>query len=134
MTGANKTENAKLEARKGRAASEEAKILFDNEKYDGAVSRAYYSAFHYASAALLTKGLESRSHQGTQRLFHLHFIKTGVIGEKAGVLLSHAQKAREEADYYPEISFSKEVAAEQLREVEQLVGQIQSYLRKNNIA
>ncbi len=38
-----------------------------------------------------------------------------------------------EADYYPEISFSKEVAAEQLREVEELVGQIRSYLRKNNI-
>ena len=53
-----------------------------------------------------------------QRLFHLHFIRTKVFPEKIGVLLSHAQKAREEADYFAEISFSKEVAQERLKEVE----------------
>ncbi len=48
---------------------------------------------------------------------------------KAGVILSHAQKAREEADYYPEISFSKEIAEERLNEVKIFIEQIRSYLK-----
>lgn len=130
MNDTNKLGNTKLEMEKGEMALEEAQILFDNGKYDGAISRAYYAAFHYACAALLSKGLEAKSHQGMQRLFHLHFIRTKIFGEKAGVILSHAQKAREEADYYPEISFTKTIAEERLDEVGELVKQIRSYLGK----
>lgn len=129
MNEANKLGNASLEIEKGGATLEEAEILFNNGKYDGAVSRAYYAAFHYACAALLSKGLEAKSHQGMQRLFHLHFIRTKIFDDKAGIILSHAQKAREEADYYPEISFSKEVAKERLEEVKKFVKQIRSYLK-----
>ena len=74
MNDINRKENARLEKIKGDSSWEEAAILFEKEKYDGAVSRAYYAAFHYACACLLTKGLEARSHQALQRLFHLHFI------------------------------------------------------------
>src|SRR3989338_425966 len=117
MNAINRTENAKLEKSKGDNAWEEAAILFEKGKYDGAVSRAYSAAFHYACAALLTKGLESNSHKGMQRLFHLHFVRTGIFPDRVGVLLSHAQKAREEADYYPEVSFGKEIAQERVGEV-----------------
>lgn len=79
MNDTNRHENAKLEKAKGDNAWEEATLLFQGGKYDGAVSRAYYAAFHYVCAALLTKGLEARSHQGAQRLFHLHFIRTGIF-------------------------------------------------------
>lgn len=131
MNDVNKFENAGLETEKGDAALEEAQILFENKKYDGVVSRAYYAAFHYASAALLRKGLEAKSHQGMQRLFHLHFIRTKIFNDKAGITLSHAQKAREEADYYPEISFTREVAEERLNEVKKFVKQVRSYLDKS---
>lgn len=128
MTGVHRQENAKLEKAKGDNALEEAQILAEKEKYDGAVSRAYYAAFHYASACLLTKGLEAHSHQGMQRLFHLHFVRTGIFSEETGVLLSHAQKAREEADYFPEISFTKKIAQERIQEVESFVQQAKQYL------
>ncbi|MFH1653694.1 MAG: HEPN domain-containing protein [Pseudomonadota bacterium] len=128
MNNENKLGNSGLEMEKGSSALEEAQILFDNAKYDGAVSRAYYAAFHYACAALLSKGLEAKSHQGMQRLFHLHFIRTKIFNNKAGVILSHAQKAREEADYYPEISFTKEIAEERLNEVKTFVKQLHAYL------
>lgn len=82
MNEANKLGNAGFEMEKGNAALEEAQILFDNAKYDGAVSRAYYAAFHYACAVLLNKGLEAKSHQGMQRLFHLHFIRTKILSDK----------------------------------------------------
>ena len=128
MNAENRIENAKLEKTKGDNAWEEANILLEQQKYDGAVSRAYYAAFHYACAALLTKGLEAQSHRGVQRLFHLHFIRTKIFSDRVGVLLSHAQKAREEADYYPEVSFGKEIAHERVQEVEEFLKTCRPYL------
>lgn len=128
MTEENRIENAKLEKNKGDAAWEEALILLNNNKYDGAVSRAYYAAYHYASALLLTKGLEARSHRGVQRLFHLHFVRTGIFPDRIGVLLSHAQKAREEADYFPEISFTQETTKNQIKEVEDFLQAARQHL------
>lgn len=130
MNDVNKLGNAKLEMDKGDLALEEAQLLFDNSKFDGAISRAYYAAFHYTCAALLSKGLEAKSHQGMHRLFHLHFIRTKIFEERSGIILSHAQKAREEADYYPEISFTREIASERLTEVKKFIKQVRSYLVK----
>lgn len=133
MNDSNKTENARLEKEKGDAALEEAQILFNNKKYDGAVSRAYYAAFHYGCAALFSKGLEAKSHRGMQRLFYLHFIRTKIFDEEIGIILSHAQKAREEADYYPEISFSGKIARERLQEAKKLIESIRAYLHQCGI-
>lgn len=128
MTNENRVENARLEKIKGDGAWEEASILLKNDKYDGAVSRAYYAAYHYVCALLLTKGFEASSHRGMQRLFHLHFIRTGIFPDRIGVLLSHAQKAREEADYFPEISFSKETAENQVKEVDSFLQAARQHL------
>ena len=133
MNDVNRIENARLEKKKGDDSWDEARILLEKEKFDGAVSRAYYAAYHYACAVLLTKGLEARSHQGVQRLFHLHFIRTGVFTPDVGVLLSHAQKAREEADYYPEISFTREIARDRLQDVESFLAKARDFLSKVGI-
>ena len=128
MNAINRAENAVLEQAKGDSAWEEAEILFERGKYDGAVSRGYYGAFHYACACLLTKGLEARSHQALQRLFHLHFIRSQIFPETTGVLLSHAQKAREEADYFPEVTFTAEIAKDRREEARQFIAVARRYL------
>lgn len=128
MNAINKTGNTRMEKEKGDAALEEAQILFESKKYDGSVTRAYYAVFHYACAALFTKGLEAKSHRGMQRLFHLHFIRTKIFDEEFGLILSHAQKAREEADYYPEITFSEKIAKERLQDAKKFIKKIKSCL------
>lgn len=133
MNDINCTTNAKLEKAKGDSAWEEAMILFDKEKYDGAVSRAYYAAFHHSCAALLTKGMEAISHRSLQRLFHLHFIRTKIFPDNVGVLLSHAQKAREEADYFPEVSFTKEIAQDRIQEVKEFLKASSKYLEEAGV-
>lgn len=133
MNDFNRTENAKLEKLKGDNAWDEAQILMEKEKYDGAVSRAYYAAFHYSCALLLTKGLEPQSHKGMQRLFHLHFIRTGDLTAEMGVLLSHAQKAREEADYFPEVSFTKQISQERIQDVAVFLAAARALLKKLGI-
>ncbi|MBI2343794.1 MAG: HEPN domain-containing protein [Deltaproteobacteria bacterium] len=134
MNATNREENAILEQAKGDGAFEEAEILFRHGKCDGAVSRGYYAAFHYACACLLTKGLEARSHHALQRLFHLHFVRSKIFHEKTGVLLSHAQKAREEADYFPEVTFTVEIAGDRLEEVRQFIATARQYLSQARLS
>lgn len=129
MNDKNKQVNIKLEVEKGKSCLRQAKLLFDSGEYDGTISRAYYGVFHYASALLLTKGLEARSHEGLVRLFNLHFIKTGVLQKEYSKILSHAQKAREESDYWPEIPFTKEEADERIKETEKFMKAVERLLR-----
>lgn len=129
MNDKNKQINKQLEIEKGHACLRQAELLLKNGEYDGSVSRAYYAVFHYATALLLTKGLETSSHEGLIRLFSLHFIKTGVLSKKYSTILSHAQKAREEADYWPEIPFNKEETESRLEETKDFVKEATKHLK-----
>lgn len=128
MNDNNKKLNIRLETEKGQACLRQARLLLNNKEFDGAVSRAYYAIFHYASALLLTRGFEARSHEGLIRLFNLHFIKTAVLSKEYSTILSHAQKAREESDYWPEIPFTDEDAQVRLSEVEKFIKAVEKLL------
>jgi uncharacterized protein (UPF0332 family) len=56
------------EVARGNDALEEAELLLAAKKLSGAISRAYYAAFHYARALLPTIGEEPRTHGGLVRL------------------------------------------------------------------
>lgn len=113
---------------KGRSALRQAEILYQNNEFDGSVSRAYYAIFHFACALLFSKGLEARSHEGVRRLFSLHFVRENIFEKKYGTILSHAQKAREESDYEPEIPFTQEDAALRLQEAKEFLSQVEKHL------
>lgn len=70
---------------KGREKLEAAKTLLREGFIDDAISRAYYSMFHAASAVLLSEGITVESHGALKTMFGLHFIKTGRI-EKSTVI------------------------------------------------
>lgn len=128
MNDNNKKLNTEMEIEKGQACLRQAELLYKNSEYDGAISRAYYAVFHYVSALLFTKGIEARSHEGLVRLFNLHFIKTAILPKEFSTILSHAQKAREEADYWPEIPFTKEDAATRIKETKEFISRIEKLL------
>lgn len=132
MNDINKKENIAIEVEKGQAAFRQAKILYESKEYDGSISRAYYAVFHYTTALLLTKGFETRSHEGLGRLFNLHFIKTNVFPKKYSTILSHMQKAREESDYQPEVPFTEEDAKTRLKEAEEFVTCIEKFLKEQH--
>ena len=48
-------------------------------RYEDAVSRAYYAAFHAATATLLSLGIESKTHGGLRALFALHVVRPGLV-------------------------------------------------------
>jgi hypothetical protein len=59
-----------------------AKVLLKDGFVDDAISRAYYSMFHAASAVLLSAGISVESHSALKNMFGLHFVKTGKIDKK----------------------------------------------------
>jgi uncharacterized protein (UPF0332 family) len=59
-----------------------AKTLLKDGFIDDAISRAYYSMFHAASAVLLSEGITVESHSALKTMFGLHLVRTGKIDKK----------------------------------------------------
>ena len=73
--------------------------LLDLGYYDAAASRAYYAAFHGATAVLASKGLRFRKHRGLIAAVHRDLVRHGVVSEDAGRALSDLFEMRGVGDY-----------------------------------
>lgn len=91
-----------------------ARMLFEEGQYKDSVSRSYYAMFSAARALLATKGLNSSKHSGAISLFNLHFVKTDIVSEDCGKLLSMAKDIREDSNYGDFVVISKEEAEKQI--------------------
>lgn len=76
-----------------------AEILFEEEDYESAVSRAYYAMFYMARALLQRKGIETKTHSGLRQQFGLHFVKDGPISTPFARVLDEAEDLRALAEY-----------------------------------
>lgn len=63
------------------------------------MSNLYYAAFHAVRALLLADGLETKTHEGTQRLFAAHFVRAGRFAKEDLRTLSNLETDRIRADY-----------------------------------
>lgn len=124
MNEKNKRPNIDLELEAGEEALKAAKALLDTGLYRDAFSRLYYSLFHHVRALLFLSGLEPKTHEGLERLFGLHFVKTSKVNPKYGKLLSRLQKYHEQSDYGLTVTFSKKDVAEAIKGVEEFVQEV----------
>lgn len=130
MTPINKRKNIAAETVRGKECLQAADALLAQNFFADAISRAYYAAFHFATALLITKGIEAKSHAGLINRLSLFFIKSGIIAPKFGRVLSRAQKYREESDYSAAFVFTKEDASQCIADVRAFVGVAQKYLKR----
>ena len=79
MTDDQKRTNIAAEVARGESAFRSAELLLAAGQRADAVSRAYYAAFHYARALLLTLGEEARTHGGLDRLVQRDLVRTGKL-------------------------------------------------------
>ena len=114
MTDDNRRKNIAAEVRRGDESFESAELLLAAGKLADAVSRAYYAAFHYARAMLLTLGEEARTHGGLERLLHRDLVREGGLDPDVARLFSRLQKFRQDADYTAEFVFTAAGAAEEV--------------------
>ncbi len=130
MTEDNKKSNIVEETARAKEALGAADLLFDSGFLNDAVSRLYYVVLYHIRALLLSKGLEPKSHEGALRLFGLHFVKEGHFEPKASHVFSKLMKYREEADYNPSYTFTKEDYVELRQEADRLSCSIKAYLKQ----
>lgn len=130
MIEENKKENIREEIKRAKETMRAANLLFDNGFFNDAVSKLYYFLLYNVRALLLTKGLEPKSHEGVLRLFGLNFVKEGIFNPSDSHIFSKLMKYREEADYNPSYTFTKEDFIGLKKEAEQLADNIKNYLKK----
>jgi uncharacterized protein (UPF0332 family) len=121
------TENAAL-IQKARRYLKSAELLLKDKDYESSVSRAYYSMFYAAEAALLTKGLSFSSHKGVISGFGEHFVKTGIFPKEMARELNLAFEKRQLGDYEYTSLISQEDAEEVLQKAKDFVDAIARWL------
>ena len=87
---------------KAGEAAEEAHILFQAHRYDGATSRAYYAMFSAARALLAHQGdpaSGAKRHTTVWRQFSLRFVACGPFEKSEGEFLARIGDLRKVADY-----------------------------------
>jgi uncharacterized protein (UPF0332 family) len=117
---------------KSKEKLEAAKSPIQDGFIDDAISRAYYSMFHAASAVLLSEGITVESHSALKNMFGLHFIKPGKINKKFGRWLSRLKDERENGDYDIFTSFDDEDAKVDIEEAEKFLEEMKRYLTQNH--
>jgi uncharacterized protein (UPF0332 family) len=114
VTKDNQKRNIAEEVAKGDDLLETAELLHRAAKFSDAVSRAYYAVFHFASALLLTEGLQTKSHGGLSRLLQSHFVKPGRLSPESGATFVKLLALRLDADYSAASVFSEATARAEL--------------------
>ncbi len=118
--------NAEAELEAAAETLREAEALFGLGLLRGAVSRAYYSLFHAVRALLFGAGLEARTHQGVETLFHLHFVRTKQFAPHWGVLFARLQRYRERSDYGPALEIATGEVRRELDEVARFLERVRT--------
>ena len=98
-----------------------AKLLANQQFYDFAASRAYYTMFYIASAFLLGEGLSSSKHSTIIAKFGQYFAKTGRVRVEFHRYLIEAQNSRTIGDYNIGTGLDSDEAFSQISRAEQFL-------------
>lgn len=118
MTEANQAANAAAERAHSVTALREARHLLAAGFSRGAVSRAYYAAFHAARALLMERGVQAKSHDGLRRMLALHLVKPGHFDPGTAEILARLATKREDSDYASDVPISQAEAEEAVVQAE----------------
>jgi len=128
VTGGSRRANLAQEVARATEALSAAEALLEAGLLADSISRAYYSAFHWLRALLVSRGVEPRSHSGALHLFDLELVRTSVFPASCNRLLGALQRARELADYDAAVAFTAEEAAPQLEDARAFAGIARGFL------
>jgi uncharacterized protein len=115
---------------KSKEIFEDVMLLADNQRWNSAVNRLYYSCFYLISALLYKHDIKAETHNGTKTQFNLQFVKSGRIDLKYGKLYSNLFNWRQESDYADFIDFESETVKPLIEQVSELNNILLELLKK----
>ena len=120
-------ETARLYIDKSHAALKEARDN-QNSNPNVAISRAYYSAFYMAQAALATQKENPRGHDGVHHRFSFYFVKSGLVAQEMLKLLTQLMQSRVKADYDIKTFYDSQDAARRINMAEEFTKTVETML------
>jgi uncharacterized protein (UPF0332 family) len=131
MTFSNKTEYIQYRLDTSYTTFEAARVLADNEFWNSAVNRLYYSVFYAVSALLVVHDIHTKTHSAVKGQFSLHFVKTGVFDKKYGQLLSELFDWRQKGDYENIFEYDQESVEPLFIPVKEMLDLIKAEIQKS---
>lgn len=110
--------------RKAQESLEVARLLHDQGHYDFAASRAYYSMYYLAEAALLEKDSSFSSHRAIHSAFFHGFVETGIVDKKHHQSLVRGFQLRQAGDYAGFASVSEDQSEKLLASADEFLSAI----------
>jgi hypothetical protein len=130
VTPPNRRKAIPKELDKAEHALASAELLLAAGQIDAALNRAYYCAFHAARAALLTLGVQPRTHQGVNQRFNLDLVVPGHVEAEYLSILGRVQTQRELADYGVDTELGPPEAANEIAAARRFLRRIEALLRE----
>ena len=111
---------------KAKEALVSAEAELNIQVYDASISRSFYAVLRASEAALATKGLVAKSHEGIEMLMGLHFFKPGLVDKKFKGLFGDIHDARIQADYSRDANFTRDDAEDWFERARAFVAAIEA--------
>jgi uncharacterized protein (UPF0332 family) len=129
MTGS-KHDLISYRLKRAKETLDDATILANNEKWNSAINRLYYSAYYAVMALLLKHDLNPTTHNGAKHNFSEHFIKSGIISKDYGKFYSQLFTWRQKGDYDDLFDFTEEKVMPYFKPVEELINIIEALTKE----
>ncbi len=117
---------------KAKETLKEAIANFNMDYWHTAANRLYYACYYAASALLIKKGIEAKTHSGVINMFGLHFVTTGIIDTDEGKLYKRMFELRQTGDYDDWIVLEKEDIEPLIEPVKNFLGKIVLLTQENS--
>jgi uncharacterized protein (UPF0332 family) len=111
-----------------RRKLEGARSALHNGFFEDASSRAYYAAFHAATAALASRGLSYSSHGQVIGAFNREFIHSGRLPPEMFTMLQRLFADRQVGDYSASRTIPQETAERGVADAELLLDAVRALL------
>jgi uncharacterized protein (UPF0332 family) len=109
-----------------------ARLLLNDGKYRPALSRAYYAMFYAVLSLLAVRGLGTSKHAGALAAFDTEFVKNGTFEKEFSRWLHEAFDLRQRADYREMFTVSEERTESVLKNAQDFVAGVGSYLEQTD--
>lgn len=110
---------------KARALAGEAKLLFDNRRYDGCINRSYYAIFSAVRSLLALVGLDSRKHSGVISYFDRYFVRDKIFDRELSRIVHNSFDVRQASDYQDFYIISEAQARAQLEDCMRFISEVE---------
>ena len=113
---------------KAKNTFSEIALLTNHALWQNAANRLYYACYYAVTALLIHHGIETKTHQGIINQMGLHFVLTGILSQKEGMLFKDLFELRQECDYADWIVINKEDIIPLIEPAEKFIAKIEKLI------